>query len=337
MGFATVQRLLRHDAASGVVLMLGAAFALVLANSPFAALYDLLLGLHASVRIGNLGIDKPLLLWVNDGLMAIFFLLVGLEIKREAIEGELSDRRRAVLPVLAALGGMVVPALIYIAIALREPGALAGWAIPCATDIAFSLGVMALLGSRVATLAQALSDRAGDHRRPRLDRDHRGLLHRASFPGCRWAAQRRRSPFCWRSTAPAFGACRVVRADRDRAVGVRAEIGRACDPRRRRSGAGDPVSGRTRRGLAAGSARARASAMGGVRHRAVVRLCQCRAFLRRPVVLVSILEPIPLGIAAGLFLGKQIGVFGSAALAIRLGWAERRSDASWPASMAPAS
>ncbi len=149
MPFVMLRRVFRHEAASGVVLMLTSALALVLANSPLARFYDLLLSVHASVRIGDFGIDKPLLLWTNDGLMAIFFLLVGLEIKRELLEGELSDRSRAALPAAAAIGGMIIPALIYLGISWNTPGAVSGWAIPSATDIAFSLGVMALLGSRV--------------------------------------------------------------------------------------------------------------------------------------------------------------------------------------------
>ncbi len=106
MPFVMLRRVFRHEAASGVVLMLTSALALVLANSPLAGFYDLLLSVHGSVRIDGFGIDKPLLLWINDGLMAIFFLLVGLEIKRELLEGELSDRSRAALPAAAAIGGM---------------------------------------------------------------------------------------------------------------------------------------------------------------------------------------------------------------------------------------
>jgi NhaA family Na+:H+ antiporter len=109
----------------------------------------LLLSLHGSVRIGDFAIEKPLLLWVNDGLMAIFFLLVGLKIKRELLGGQLSEPSRAILPAAAAIGGIIVPALIYLGITWRVPGAASSWAIPSSTDIAFSLGVMALLGSRV--------------------------------------------------------------------------------------------------------------------------------------------------------------------------------------------
>src|SRR6195256_429516 len=136
MPLATLRRMFRHEAASGVVLMLASALALVLANSPLAGFYDLLLSVHGSVRIGDFGIDKPLLLWINDGLMAIFFLLVGLEVKREVVEGELSRPAQVALPIAGAVGGVLVPAAIYAAFTWRDPLALHGWAIPAATDIA---------------------------------------------------------------------------------------------------------------------------------------------------------------------------------------------------------
>ena len=137
------------ESAGGILLALAAAAALVLANSPLAFLYDAFLDTPVEVRVGAMGIAKPLLLWINDGLMAIFFFLVALELKREALEGELSDLRQVVLPAVAAVGGMAVPAMIYAAINAGNPVALAGWAIPTATDIAFALGVLSLLGKRV--------------------------------------------------------------------------------------------------------------------------------------------------------------------------------------------
>src|SRR5688572_5874765 len=142
-------RFLQHEAAGGIVLLIAALLALALANSPWAWLYDALLGTPVVVQVGALRLDKPLLLWINDGLMAVFFFLVGLEIKRELIEGELSGGRQAVLPVIAAIGGMAVPALIYALVNWGDAQALRGWAIPAATDIAFAVGVLALLGSRV--------------------------------------------------------------------------------------------------------------------------------------------------------------------------------------------
>ena len=143
------QAFFEHQAAGGIVLMAAACLALVLDNSPFAWAYDWLLGTPVVIQIGDLVLDKPLLLWINDGLMAVFFFLVGLEIKREFLEGRLSNRHQAGLPVFAAIGGMAVPALLYAALNGGDAEALRGWAIPAATDIAFALGVLALLGPRV--------------------------------------------------------------------------------------------------------------------------------------------------------------------------------------------
>src|SRR5262245_61594259 len=140
---------IHHEASGGVILLIAAVFALILANSPLAPLYGALLDTPVSIRIGALELDKNLLHWINDGLMAIFFFHVGLEIKRELVVGELSTAKQASLPAIGAIGGMIVPAIIYIAINASDPHALKGWAIPTATDIAFAVGVLALVGSRV--------------------------------------------------------------------------------------------------------------------------------------------------------------------------------------------
>ncbi len=137
------------EAAGGIVLIGATLLALVAANSPWSEWYDALLTTHAEVRIGTFAIDKPLLLWINDGLMAVFFFLVGLEIKREILEGELSSPSQVVLPAVGAVGGMAVPALIYTWMNHGDPVAMSGWAIPVATDIAFALGILSLLGDRV--------------------------------------------------------------------------------------------------------------------------------------------------------------------------------------------
>ncbi|HKJ67948.1 MAG TPA: Na+/H+ antiporter NhaA, partial [bacterium] len=141
-----IKEFLRLESAGGI-LLIGAAFlAVVIANSPLGGLYDSFLELIIQIRVGEFGIEKPLLLWINDGLMAIFFLLIGLEVKREIVEGELSNISQASLPIFAAVGGMVVPAVIYVSINSGDTEALRGWAIPAATDIAFALGILSLLG-----------------------------------------------------------------------------------------------------------------------------------------------------------------------------------------------
>ncbi len=139
------------ESASGIVLVCAGVVALLIANSPLASLYDAFLHLKLTVAVGDLAIDKPLLLWINDGLMAMFFFLIGLEVKREVLEGELRKPSQIVLPGCAALGGFIAPAAIYAYINWNDPIALAGWAIPAATDIAFALGVLSMLGSRVPT------------------------------------------------------------------------------------------------------------------------------------------------------------------------------------------
>ncbi len=139
----------RLESAGGIVLMLAAVLAIVLANTPLKPYYEMLLSTPVEVRVGALLVAKPLLLWINDGLMAVFFFLVGLELKRELLEGELADKRNIILPGVGAIGGMLFPALIYVYFNADDPVAMAGWAIPAATDIAFALGVLMLLGSRV--------------------------------------------------------------------------------------------------------------------------------------------------------------------------------------------
>lgn len=129
--------------------MLSAVMAIIIANSSLQPYYNLLIDTPFTVALGELAIQKPLLLWVNDGLMAVFFLLVGLELKREFVEGELADRSNVIFPGLGAIGGMFIPAAFYLALNHDDPNAIQGWAIPAATDIAFALGILSLLGSRV--------------------------------------------------------------------------------------------------------------------------------------------------------------------------------------------
>ncbi|GGB74592.1 Na+/H+ antiporter NhaA [Shewanella inventionis] len=144
-----IRNFLSQESAGGILLVVAVALAMILANSPLAGLYQGFLSTGVQMRIGELDINKPLLLWINDGLMALFFLLIGLEVKRELLEGALSSVAKASLPSFAAIGGMVFPALFYLAFNYSNPETQVGWAIPAATDIAFALGIMALLGNRV--------------------------------------------------------------------------------------------------------------------------------------------------------------------------------------------
>ena len=144
-----IKEFFRLEAAAGILLGLTAILAIIIENSPFRNFYDYFLNTPVAIQIGSFAIDKPLLLWINDGLMAIFFLLVGLEIKREILEGQLSSKEQVTLPIIAAVGGLVVPALIYSYFNWGDASAINGWAIPAATDIAFALGVIMLLGKRV--------------------------------------------------------------------------------------------------------------------------------------------------------------------------------------------
>jgi len=156
MPVSLIREFVKLEAAGGLVLIFATIAALICANTPLAAYYAWLLDTPVAVQIGALVIAKPLILWINDGLMAVFFFLIGLEIKREFLEGELSTPAQVALPATAAIGGVIVPGLIYAIINWSDPEKLNGWAIPTATDIAFALGIMALLGKRVPLALKVL-------------------------------------------------------------------------------------------------------------------------------------------------------------------------------------
>jgi len=149
MPVAALRNFLRLESSAGILLVIATVAALLVSNSPLAPFYERLLNVPLVIALGELAVDKPLLLWINDGLMALFFFLIGLEVKREILEGQLSSREQLLLPAAGALGGFLVPAAIYVAFNWGNPETMDGWAIPAATDIAFALGVLMLLGSRV--------------------------------------------------------------------------------------------------------------------------------------------------------------------------------------------
>jgi NhaA family Na+:H+ antiporter len=146
-----IQKFFAMKSAPGILLCLAAVLAMLMENSPFHLFYDAIKSTPVIVQIGTFSIDKSLLLWINDGLMAVFFLLIGLEIKREILEGHLSKPNQFILPAIAALGGVIFPAAIYAYINWQTPETLQGWAIPMATDIAFTLGILMMLGTRIPT------------------------------------------------------------------------------------------------------------------------------------------------------------------------------------------
>jgi len=146
---AKLNKFFQSEAKSGIILFFAAIAAIISKNSAFSDIYNTFLETHIHIAVGDVHINKPSLLWINDGLMAVFFLLVGLEIKREFLEGELSNMSKACLPLMAAIGGMLFPALVYLYFNFDTPEDIKGWAIPAATDIAFALGVLALFGKRI--------------------------------------------------------------------------------------------------------------------------------------------------------------------------------------------
>ncbi|MEI9850249.1 MAG: Na+/H+ antiporter NhaA [Sphingomonas sp.] len=184
---------LRSEAAGGIVLLAASAAALVVANLPgVAPAYFAALRFETGPAIAPAYGAMTVHLWINDALMALFFLLVGLEIKRELVDGRLASWERRLLPGVAAAAGMAVPALIYLAVTASTPGLANGWAIPAATDIAFAIGVLAILGRHAPGLAQAVADHGRDRRRHGRGGDHRGGLYAPSRPARARPARARR-------------------------------------------------------------------------------------------------------------------------------------------------
>jgi NhaA family Na+:H+ antiporter len=323
----SIASFIRTEAASGVLLLATAALALIAANSPLAGLYGAFLDLPVGVRIGDFELQKPSLLWINDGLMAVFFLLVGLEIKRELAEGELSTRRQAMLPCVAALGGMLVPALIYAAVNLGDPVALHGWAIPAATDIAFALGVLALLGNRIPPslkvflVALAIIDDLGAiviialFYSGELSLWSLGLA--AGVMLCLLALNRagvtRIAPYMLLGTALWL----FVLESGVHATLAGVAVALAIPIREDEAG------------------RSPLRELEHVLHPWVAFLVMpAFAFANAGVSFAGItvahlFAGVPLGITLGLFIGKQIGAFGAAWLAVRAGWSRMPEGADW--------
>jgi len=325
-----LRNFLKLEAAGGIVLVIAAVLAMIAANSPLSGTYDLFIELPVEVRIGPLQIAKPLLLWINDGLMAVFFFLVGLELKREVLEGELSDARRIVLPALGAAGGMVVPAAIYVAFNWGDAVALQGWAIPAATDIAFALGVLALLGNRVPLSLRiflvtiAIFDDIGAIAIIALfytsDLSLSALAVALSLLVPLFVLNRRGVT----TNAPyvLVGIVMWVSLLKSGVHATLAGIALALFIPMR-----DPKQ----------PERSPLKALEHDLHTAVAfGILPLFAFANAGISLANasmdyLLHPVPLGIAGGLFFGKQLGIFAACWLGVALGIASRPEGMSWPA------
>ena len=320
---SAMREFLKGEAAGGLLLMGVSAVGLVVANSPLASQYFGSLAAY----IGPLSV----LHWINDGLMAVFFLLVGLEVKRELVDGQLSTWSRRVLPGLAAVGGMVVPALVYLAFAHEDPTVLRGWATPAATDIAFTLGVLALLGRRVPVslkifvTALAIIDDLG------------AVLIIAVF----YTAE---LSWLWiGASAAVLAGLLLLNRLRVQALWPYLLAGAALWVCVLQSGVHATLAG-VALAFMIPLVRSPAApdAVGSPLHRLEHGLHPWVAFLVVPVFgfanagvalgglsAEDLMAPVTLGVAAGLFLGKQLGIFASTWVAVRLRWADCPEDATW--------
>ena len=324
-----------HEAAGGVVMMFAALLAIALNNSRFAGFDDTLLATPVSIRVGALRLDKSLLHWINDGLMAIFFFLVGLELKKEVTNGALSTLDRAMLPAIGALGGMVAPALIFVAINFNNSAGLAGWAIPSATDIAFAVAVLTLVGKRVPAslkvflLALAIIDDLG------------AIIIIALFYT---------SNLSFSALAVAAAGC-IVLAALNRANVTRLApyllIGGIIWVCVLKSGVhatlagvlvamAIPMTPRTPEGSSLLT-----DLETGLHPWVTFCVLPLFAFANAGVSLAGVsldrvVAPIPLGIALGLFIGKALGITGAVWLAVRTGFARLPAGSTWPQLLAVA-
>lgn len=323
----SIRDFLKLETTSGIILVGAAVLAMIVANSPLAPYYGLLIDLPVEIRVGNFEIAKPLLLWINDGLMAIFFFLIGLELKREVLVGQLSSPKDVVLPALGAIGGMLVPAAIYIALTQGDELALQGWAIPAATDIAFALAILAILGNRVPIslkiflVSIAIFDDVGAIAIIALfytsDLSVWALTTAGVCLPLLWLLNRRGAL----ETTP-YVLIGIVMWVAMLKSGVHATLAGVLlavfiplrDPKKGRSPLHE-LEHDLHTAVAFGVLPIFAFANAGIS--------------LSGVSIDSLLHPVPLGIMAGLFVGKQLGVFIFCWLGVRLGVARLPSDIRW--------
>ena len=325
----TIKKFFQHEAASGFILVFAAMIAMILANSPLNSFYNGLLEIPVSVRFGGFEIAKPLILWVNDGLMAIFFFLVGLEIKREILGGNLSSLAQITLPAVAAVAGIAFPALIYVWFNANDPVAIRGWAIPSATDIAFAVGVFTIFGKslplslKLFLLSVAIFDDIGAIVIIALfysqDLSTASLAVAISGLVVLFLLNRFKVP-----TQAAYILVGVVVWAAVLKSGVHATLaGFALAwfiPMSVKNEDGHPMLEHMEHKL----------------HPWVgFFVLPIFAFANAGVSFIgvsldNVFNPITLGIAAGLFIGKQVGIFGVCWLTVKAGLAKLPKDATWP-------
>ena len=325
-----IDNFIKKESSAGILLIIVTVMALILQNSALSSLYTSFLHTPVEIRFGALEIAKPLLLWVNDGLMAIFFLLIGLEVKREIIKGHLSSIQQMALPGIAALGGMVVPALIFILFNQHDSFAIKGWAIPTATDIAFALGILSLLGKRVPLslkiflMALAIIDDLG------------AIVIIALFYTSELSTISIIIASLSLITLFIMNRMGVIRKTAYMLVGVVLWVSVL------KSGVHATLAGvalafmiplhsTDEKGKEISIAK---EIECGLHHWVAFMILPLFAFVNAGVDLKGIsvdemIGSVPLGIMLGLFIGKQVGVFGFSWIAIKLGWAKLPKSSSW--------
>ncbi|ASP48606.1 Na+/H+ antiporter NhaA [Cognaticolwellia beringensis] len=323
----SVNDFLKLEAASGIILMFAAVAAMIIANSPFMIYYDMLLNIPVQVSVGTFEIAKPLLLWINDGLMALFFFLVGLELKREFLEGDLSQPGQVTLPAIGALGGMLIPALCYVAFNYNDPDAINGWAIPTATDIAFALGILSIIGSKVPLQLKvfltslAIFDDLGAIIVIALFYTDQlsllSLVFAASILAILFMMNKRGVT----NTAP-YIFLGIVLWIAVLKSGVHATLAGVVlaffIPINGKEGEPSPLK----------------SLEDNLHSLVAFIVLPVFAFANAGISFAGIgmeqvMAPVPLGIIAGLVVGKQLGVFGFCFIAIKLGWAKLPTNVNW--------
>ena len=316
----------RSETSSGLLLIFSAIAAMIAANSVLAGIYEGALGGYLSVEIAGEGLSKPLILWINDGLMAIFFFLIGLELKKELLEGKLKNPRDVLLPGMAAIGGMVLPAVVYVYFNMSDPEAIRGWAIPAATDIAFALGILALVGSRapaslkVFLLTLAILDDMG------------AILIIALF----YTADLKANYLLYALVPLAL--MLWLNIERVHRTGLILLLGVVMWVFVLKSGVHATLAGVVTAFMIPLKDRWGKSPLHSLEHSLTpwvyIAIVPLFAFANAGVVLSGIslsdfFDPLPLGIALGLIVGKQAGVFGLTFLIVKLGLARLPHGANW--------